>query len=148
MSERELGDALLGGEDPIDLPALTARVLRRDRRRIWILGLVCVIAWMLVVMLPWATVMPMMAKVSEHQENMIRLVPASAPTDRAQSIELLQIVKKGTMATFFGSILSMFVAAVCTVLLIVLSRRATLRQLSARLAEISAQLRAQAGGAK
>jgi hypothetical protein len=36
----------------------------------------------------------------------------------------------------------MFLAAICTVSLIVLSRRATLRQVNARLGEISAQIRA------
>jgi hypothetical protein len=43
-------------------------------------------------------------------------------------------------ATFIGSVTSMFVAALCTISLIILSRRATLRQLNVRLAEISAQL--------
>jgi ABC-type Fe3+ transport system permease subunit len=36
----------------------------------------------------------------------------------------------------------MLLAAVCTVALVVLSRRATLRQVNARLAELSAELRA------
>src|SRR5205807_5771877 len=38
MSESEFARSLLRGEDPIGVPALTARVLRRDRRRIWFLG--------------------------------------------------------------------------------------------------------------
>jgi len=40
-----------------------------------------------------------------------------------------------------GSLASMFVAAVCTVSLILLSRRATLRQVNARLADLSAELK-------
>lgn len=141
MSENEIGKALLRGEDPIDLDALTLRVLRRDRRRMWILGIGCVIAWMLVVMLPWSTVLPMVARVVQHQTE---IQPSTAPfrADREETIRVLQIVKKGTIATFLGSIASMFLAAVCTVLLIILSRRATLRQVNVRLAEISAQLRA------
>ena len=53
MNEKYLGDALLRGEDPIDLN-WRGRVARWrcDRRRMWILGILCVIAWMLVVMLP------------------------------------------------------------------------------------------------
>jgi len=62
MNESDLGKSLLRGEEPIDLQALTARVLRRDRRSMWFLGIACIIAWMLVVMLPWATILPMMAK--------------------------------------------------------------------------------------
>lgn len=134
MSENEFRRALLRGEEPIDVEAMTYRVLRRDRRRIWILGIVCVIAWMAVVMLPWATVLPMVAKVIEYQAHPAATQPAGS------TIELLRIVKTGTVATFFGSIAAMFIAAICTVLLIVLSRRATLRQVNARLAEISARL--------
>lgn len=140
MSEKELGEALLRGEDPIDLAALADRVLRRDRRRVWFLGIACVIAWMLVVMLPWATVMPMVTKVVMISSNS---VPPTA-YDKEQTILLAQVVKQGVMATFFGSIASMFVAAICTVSFIIFSRRATLRQVNARLTEISAQLRSMA----
>jgi hypothetical protein len=141
MSENEFAKSLLRGEDPIDVPALTARVLRRDRRRIWVLGALCVLAWMAVVMIPWATTLPMLAKVVQYQVNLDR----GGPPNREQLLDVLRVVKVGTMAAFASSIGCMFVAAVCTVLLIVLSRRATLRQVNARLAEISAELKAQAG---
>jgi hypothetical protein len=143
MTEKDLANALLRGETPIDIEALTQRILRRDRRRIWILGTICVIAWMAVVMIPWATVLPMVAKLG-HQE----LYPATMPfkgMDREQSLALLRVLKAGTVATFLDSIACMFVAAVCTVSLIILSRRATLRQVNVRLAEISAQLKAPLG---
>jgi len=146
MNEKFLGDALLRGEDPIDLDALTLRVLRRDRRRMWILGILCVIAWMLVVMLPWATILPMLAKVAEHLVS-----PTTGPTAaerQEQSVLLARIVKQGTIATFFGSIASMFVAAIFTVSFITLSRRATLRQVNARLMEISMQLKTLAANGK
>jgi hypothetical protein len=148
MIEKELGKALLRGEEPIDLGSLTQKVLKRDRRRIWILGIVSVIAWMMVVMLPWATILPMLAKVIEHQADAGNATTLAASDQNAQSLRLAQIVKQGTMATFFGSIASMFVAAVCTVLLIILSRRATMRQVNLRLAEISAQLANLAGKSK
>jgi hypothetical protein len=144
VNENDLGESLLRGETAPDVNALTGQVLRRDRRRVWLLGAACVVAWMLVVMLPWSTVMPMLAKVAEHVAAS-NGGTGSAPdpaAQRAQSIELLQIVKTGTMATFFGSLASMLMAAVCTVALIVASRRATLRQVNARLAEISEQLKA------
>jgi len=147
MSDKDLGRALLDGESSIDLQALTRQVLKRDRRRITFLGIACFIAWMLVVMLPWATIMPMLAKVVEHQTD-VSNGRIDAATQSQQSYQLMQIVKIGTMATFFGSIASMFVAALCTVLLIVASRRATLRQVNARLGEISAQLKALASAPK
>src|SRR6185437_12285609 len=102
MSEKDLSKAFLRGEGPIDLDGLTNYVLRRDRRRIWMLGIACVIAWMLVVMLPWSTVLPMLAKIGQyHTQSAAATVPAT-PQEQAQSVELLMIVKKGTLATFFG----------------------------------------------
>lgn len=148
MSDENLGKALIRGEAPIDLAALTRNVLRRDRRRMWFLGIACIVAWMLVVMLPWATILPMLARVLDHQAEMSRNGPPTTAGQQEHWILMLQIVKQGTVATFFGSIASMFVAAICTVSLIILSRRATLRQVNARLAEISAQLKTLAGGSK
>ena len=127
-------------ETPIDLQALTDRVLKRDRRRLWLLGIACVIAWMMVVMLPWATVMPMLAKVVKVQIEIANDTQITR-AHREQQMLMLQVVKAGTIATFLGSIASMFIAAVCTVWLIIHSRRATLRQVNARLAEISEQLK-------
>ena len=129
------------GDAPIDARAITEKVLRRDHLRVWILGIICVLAWMAVVMLPWATILPMMAKVVRHQvevENAASMPRAETPDQR---MEYLRVVKVGTMATFFSSIAAMFVAAVCTITLVLFSRRATLRQVNARLADISAQLK-------
>jgi len=146
MSDNYLSDALLKGEGPIDFRALTDHVIRRDRRRMWIVGAVCVVAWMLVVMLPWATILPMLAKVVEFQialngGSAAVPAPTTPQQQHEQTLQVLQIVKQGTIATFIGSLASMFVAAVCTVSLILLSRRATLRQVNARLADLSAELK-------
>jgi len=145
MSEKDLSKAFLRGEGPIDLDGLTSYVLRRDRTRIWMLAIACVIAWMLVVMLPWSTVLPLLAKIGQYHAQYVSATAPATPQDRAESVALLMIVKKGTMATFLGSIASMFLAAVCTVSLIVLSRRATLRQVNMRLQEISTQLKGLSG---
>jgi hypothetical protein len=141
MSENELGKALLRGEDPIDLQALTQAVLRRDRRRMWFLGIACFLAWMSVVMVPWATILPMIAKITEHQADLDRGTDLTAAEQQEQSMLVLHAVMVGTKATFVSSIFSMGLAALCTVSLIILSRRATLRQVNVRLAEISGQLK-------
>jgi ABC-type Fe3+ transport system permease subunit len=141
MSERDLGKAMLRGEGPIDVEILTDRVLRRDRRRIWILGIFCVVAWMLVVMLPWAGILPMLAKVVKHQEDINNTTAAGTPAEQRERLtEVLRVVKSSTIMTFAFSVASMFAAALCTVLLITTSRRATLRQVNARLREISMQI--------
>lgn len=151
MNDKDLGDALMRGEDPIDLQALTRRVLRRDRRRVWALSAVCVVAWMLVVMLPWSTLLPAMAKVGQIMQAM-NAAPATAgattPEQQRDVLLVAEVVRQGTIATFLLSIGSMFAAALCTVVLIVVSRRATLRQVNSRLAEISAQIKALAKEAR
>ena len=144
MSDKDFGKALMRGEDPIDLHALTQSVLRRDRRRVWILSAICFVAWMMVVMLPWATVLPAMAKISDSigKMNGITLSEGAPTTQRQQDLlSIFQVLKEGTMATFAFSLSSMFIAALCTIILVIISRRATLRQVNARLAEISAQLK-------
>lgn len=155
MNERELGKQLLDGVDAApDVAALTQRVLQRDRRRVALLAGACVVAWMAVVMLPWATTLPMLAKVVEFQlateeraggSGGAAQAVATAPTTGGvpgSTREMFHIVKQATVLTFVNSLISMFVAAVFTVSLVVVSRRATLRQVNARLAEISAHLQA------
>jgi hypothetical protein len=142
MSENDFSKALLRGEHPIDVNELTRRVLRRDRRRMWELGTLCVLAWVATVMVPWATIMPMMEKIVQYVRGE-NIAPGPAPmTPQEQSLFMLQVVKRGTIITFVDSIACILLAAVCTVALIVSSRRATLRQVNARLAEISDQLKA------
>jgi len=126
-------------QNSIDPHAMAQRVIRRDRWRMIALGTACVIAWMLVVMMPWATILPMLAKIVEHQ---LDIGSGLSQEQRDQTIQLARIVKVGTVATFIGSVGSMFIAAICTIALITFSRRSTLRQVNARLAEISHQLKA------
>ena len=134
MTQGNLKKSLLSEETEFDPQLLAANVIRRDRRRIWMLTVVCVVAWMAVVMIPWATILPMLAKVAEH---------ATAPeTPSRQATKPLEdAIRLGTIATFLSSIICMFVAAICTVSLVVYSRKATLRQINARLSEISLMLK-------
>jgi hypothetical protein len=84
----------------------------------------------------------MMAKIVQYVRGE-NIAPGPAPmTPQEQSLFMLQVVKQGTIITFVDSIACILLAAVCTVALIVSSRRATLRQVNARLAEISDQLKA------
>lgn len=146
MSEQEFNKATPRAPEPMDFDSLTTRVLRRDRRHVWLLGIVCVVAWMAVVMLPWATLLPMLAKVAEHEASLSGASALTPAEQKVQSLLVLQALKAGTIATFLSSLGSMLVASLCTVLLILASRRATLRQVNARLAEISSQVRALAKG--
>lgn len=141
MNEKDLGKALIQGEGDFNTNVLVQEVLRRDRRRVGWMMVLAVCAWMLVVALPWSTVLPMLAKIVEFMRNESIAATTQTAQDHERTIRLLQIVKGGTVATFIGSMVSMLMAAVCTVGLIVMSRRATLRQVNMRLGEISEQLK-------
>ena len=80
-------------------------MLRRDQRWVWMLGILCVLAWMAVVMLPWATILPMMAKVVRHQQDIELSSSATAHTGQGQqeTLEILRIVKMGFRSAFLGS---------------------------------------------
>ena len=142
MNEKDLGRALLAGEHPVNIDALTRNVLKRDRRRIWIIAVVCVLAWMFVVLLPWETVLPSLAKFKQLTSSITNPPPGStvSPEQRQQTMLLALTIKGAVIAMFQGSV-ALIVAVVCTVAFIVVSRRATLRQVNVRLGEISDQLK-------
>jgi hypothetical protein len=106
---------------------------------------------MLVVLLPWATVLPAMARISQAigQMNGLSSPDGIGATQQQQGlIFVFRVLHESTVAAFICSVASMFVAALCTVILVIVSRRATLRQVNARLAEISAQLKSLTGLSK
>ncbi len=137
MSAEEFRNALIKGEHVTDFQKLTEGVLRRDRRRMWALAIACIVTWMLVVMLPWAVTLPLLAKIAQHRAE---LVNGNTPHPGDETLFDME-TRQAVITTFLCSIVSMFAAAICTVGYIAVSRRATLRQVSVQLAEISAQLK-------
>jgi hypothetical protein len=141
MTEKELGKALLHLETApasaaLDPRQLTQNILQRDRRRIRLLAGLAILFWI-------ATA-----------AGVVCLCPfylmVVAPRLRAYEVGRAQLTSDwndwamvGTWAAYWilGCILSLLLAALCTVLLILLSRRATLRQINAGLVEISQQLK-------
>ena len=90
----------------------------------------------------------MLAKIAQQQGQVAGHAVTTNVSQQHQALSVEQILKKGITMTFLLSIGSMFAAAVCTVVLILLSRRATLRQVNARLMEISSQLKSLAAAPK
>jgi hypothetical protein len=140
MTEKDLGRALLDLDlTPAAAPdprQLTRKILERDRQRIrllaglatffWILttaGVVCLCPFYVIVVAP---------RLRAYQAGRAQL--ANDWNDWATV---------GDWAAYWvlACILSLLLAALCTVLLILLSRRATLRQINAGLLEISEQLK-------
>jgi hypothetical protein len=147
VNERDLGRALLkldaaelGGVP--DARRLTWQIIERDRRWVGFLTAVTVGAWLLAVALVLAGLvgygflMPEQAKLLQEIEAG---KVTAAQREQAQR-ELLVGFQKGTLLIAF-SVAVLAVAALCTVLLLLASRRATLRQLNAGLLEVAEQLR-------
>lgn len=141
MTEKELGKALLNldvapaplGADPRQL---TRQILEHDRNRVRLLAGLATFFWILTTV------------------GVVCLCPfyviVVAPRLRAYHAGRAQLendwndwVIAGDLAAYWilACIISLLLAAICTVLLILVSRRATLRQINASLAEISEQLK-------
>jgi heme exporter protein D len=141
MTEKELGRALLN-VDVAPPPAapdprqLTLKILERDRRRIRRLAVLATLFWVLttagvVCLLPFY-VMVVAPRLRAYQLGRAHL---------EQDWNDWMMVGNWAACWILACIVSLLVAAVCTVLLILVSRRATLRQINANLVEISEQLK-------
>jgi hypothetical protein len=141
MTEKELGRALLNlsmtpesaAPDPRQL---TRTILERDRRRIRALAALATLFWVLttagfVCLCPFY-VMVVAPRLRAYQGGRANL--QNDWNDWAT-------VGDWAAGLVLACVICLLLAAVCTVLLILLSRRATLRQINASLMEISEQLK-------
>jgi len=139
MTEKELGKDLLNldstsaGPDP---RLLTQKILDRDRRRVRLWACLATVFWILttagIVCLCPFYVMIVAPRLRAYQAGRAHL--ENDWNDWALA---------GDWAAYWilACIITLLLAAMCTVLLILLSRRATLRQINASLVEISEQLK-------
>jgi hypothetical protein len=141
MTEKELGRALLN-LDVAPAPAaadprqLTRQILERDRRRIRLLAGLATLFWILtaagiICLCPFYVIM-IAPRLRAYQAGRAQL---------ANDWDAWAMVGDWAAYWILACIISLLLAALCTVLLILLSRRATLRQINASLAEISEQLK-------
>lgn len=150
MNEREMGKALLRFDASLLAPAdpraearrQVERVLASDRR--WVRGLTAltIVAWLATVALVVAVlvigdlmVYPKFHKLFQDAGGM------KGGTAQQVLTAMTYVVAMGTTAVA-GAVGALAVSALCTVLLLFTSRRATLRQVNARLLEISEQIKA------
>jgi hypothetical protein len=141
MSEKELGKALLNvamtptptAPDPRQL---TQKILDRDRKRIRLLAGLATLFWILttagIVYLCVFYAMIVAPRLRAYQAGGAQL--ENDWNDWAMA---------GDWAAYWiaACVIALLLAATCTVLLILFSRRATLRQINASLVEISEQLK-------
>jgi hypothetical protein len=150
MNEKELREALLkwaAKTGPITGPAETvARVLTRDRRQVRLLAVATAVLWIVAaggIPLFFAVFMnfiyPKMEKVLRemitHQDG---LTPAQLEYNAHM---LLMAASKLSVVLVTGSVMTLLLAAGGTMVLVFASRRATLRQVNANLAEIAELIR-------
>ena len=150
MNEKEMGRALLRFDASLMAPAdpraeagrRVERVLARDRRRVRGLTALTVAAWLttvaVIVAVLWVgydAVYPKFQALFRDAGGM-----SGGSRDNIQTT-MSYVVALGTAAVA-GAVGTLAVSAICTVLLLFTSRRATLRQVNARLLEISEQIEA------
>ena len=147
MNEKELGRVLLKLDASNlagvpDAEQQTWRVLERDRRRVWWVTAMTLVTWLAgVALVIWVFVaagyiMPKHAQLMLHiQQGKIDAATRDHVAAFHQKVTIMMAV--GTAA----SVVILALAALCTLLLIRVSRQATLRQVNANLLAISEQLR-------
>jgi hypothetical protein len=141
MTEKELGRALLN-LDMAPAPAtpdprqLTRKILERDRRGIRLLAALTTALWILaaagVVWLVSFYLLQVTPRLRAYAAGRAQL--QNDWNDWALAVDV-------AAQSMLACIITLLLAAVCTVFLILFSRRATLRQINASLVEISEQLK-------
>jgi ABC-type Fe3+-siderophore transport system permease subunit len=146
MSEKDLGQALLRLDAAQlsgvpDMREQIARVLARDRRRVKLWTLLTASIWVVAVVLVlgilvfFGLLFPMMAKLRHG-------VAGNFPEEqRAQLLEDASVAFMMATVLIAVSVGVLAAAALSTVFLLFASRRATLRQVSANLMEVSEQVK-------
>jgi hypothetical protein len=151
MNEKQLGEALLhwdasAGRPPGDPQQLIESVLRRDRRRVHFLAAATVMLWIIAaggIPLFFAMFMLFICpKIDQLTHDVILRPPGSDPRSLAEVAHMLLLAtSKLSIVLVTGSIISLLLAAVGTVMLVFAARRTTLRQVNANLAEIATRMR-------
>jgi uncharacterized membrane protein YjgN (DUF898 family) len=145
MSEKDLARALLelDGTLPVlpDVRELTRRVIERDRRSVKRWTVVTVLLWLaalamvLFIFVAMGLVMPMQAKVRDGKHK------GRIEADEKQlAFTVNQVLPQMLTLGVAASVGLLGLAALGTLFLVRASRRATLRQVSASLLQISEQL--------
>lgn len=147
MSDKELGKALLN-LDAVALAAMpdakrqTWSILARDRGRLRILTILTVIVWLLGSALVCGGLVGFGFIFPEQAKLMTELEQGKFQPEERDSVQRTILVgfQKGTLLIAL-SVAALSLTAFFTVLLILASRRATLRQINASLLEVSEQLK-------
>jgi hypothetical protein len=155
MDEHELGESLLRAgaaedRDFPDVPDLVATIIARDRRRLQVLGTLILALWLIGAAGIGFVLYELSIHVPEYMASITEIREGELSMDQRQRIQENNLFgfQIGLSITV-GSVAILALAALGTFLLVLASRRATLRQVNASLALISDRLQqlARAGAA-
>jgi hypothetical protein len=147
MNEKELGKALLQldadkvAAEP-NAAQLTQPILDRDKRRVRLLTGLTIATWVVAGLLILCVLLAFIFIIIPQIKTLTQNKAGNLTSDQTLSIlrmHTLMVLKSSILIAF--SVLAMTAAALLTVLLIFASRQATLRQVTANLAEVSQQLK-------
>lgn len=140
MNPDNLSETLLGSIGPSsDARDQAERVIRRDRRMVRSLTAATVVLWLLaalgVIVIHFGFLVFFLPKINELLQH------PHDPKTASQWEDVVYHFSRLSVPIVSVSVSAMLLAALTTILLVFASRRATLRQIQASLAQISEQLR-------
>jgi hypothetical protein len=145
MNEKQIAKELLKHSPALPQPSveqITSKILARDRLKIRIVTAMTVITWLSAVALI-LTVLVMLGLIFPKQAQLMRDIEQGKLSveqrTTIQSVHIVAFQKAALLVAFSVSILA--AAALCSLLLTFMIRRATLRQINASLLQISDQLK-------
>lgn len=148
MNEKEIGKALLNLDTGTSARApdpqqLAGKVLQQERGRIRLLTGLTILLWMVAAAGVFWVIYVATWHLYPKQHKLIR--DATLGNMRVEEVVAIQALHFQVLELCTRVVAAAFVAltlaALCTVLLVLVSRRATLRQINNQLAEISGQLK-------
>jgi hypothetical protein len=148
MNEKQLGNALLQVDVPpatstADPRQIAAEIIKRDRRRVrWLIGLT-VLFWVLAGAGIFFVLHVVTWRIYPHEQKMMQDAAIGNLTlERIAELQAIEFEAAELCTQVVGAaFIALSLAFLCSILLILASRRATLHQINANLAEISEQLK-------
>jgi type II secretory pathway component PulF len=138
MSDERLGEQLLRQNErvPATVPTIVDEITRRERRRVRVWAIATGALWVLAVAYLLGLLWFYMVLLHPRFHEFL----TSEETGPAQMQEFARVLISWFKALLVWPVL-LFAAAACTTIFTLASRRATLRQIQASLADISEQLK-------
>jgi hypothetical protein len=147
MTDDEIGKGLLNlnseaARSEVDERHLARKTLQRDRRRVWLLAAAAVVLWLVAAASVFFVVYAAIFHLYPKQQQLMRdHAMGNLPVQQVIEIQSLhfRVVEIYTLV-IAAAFVAATLAAVCTVLLVLVSRQATMHQINISLEELFKEL--------